>query len=82
MNGKLVSALSTPMKHISDVHKCFSFCESEDDIDEVIDMIPYKFGNFLVEISSNGESFVVVNSFVEYGEPQIEEKEYEFYKEK
>ena len=38
MNGNLNSALSTPMKHISDVHKCFSFCENEDDIDEVIDM--------------------------------------------
>lgn len=81
MNEQLSNALCMPMKHISDVEKCFSFCANEDDIHEVIGMIPYKFGSFSFEISNDGESFTTTNIFFECGEMQIEEEDYNFYKE-
>ena len=81
MNEKLSNALNIPMKHISDVEKCFSFCATEDDLYEVIGMIPYKFGSFAVEISDDGKSFTTTNIFFEYGDMQIEEEEYDFYNE-
>lgn len=71
--------LAKPMTHISDVRKCFNYCRTEEDVEEVIESIPRKFGDFDVEFSCDGETFTIINSFQEDGEPQFEEAEYEFY---
>ena len=79
MNKKLANALNNPMKHISDVRRCFNLCSTQEDVKEVIGSIPAKFGNFNVEFSDDGETFVISNSFYEEGEYYEEEAEYEFY---
>ena len=79
MNKKLANALNNPMKHISDVRRCFDLCSTQEDVKEVIGSIPAKFGTFSVEYSNDGETFVITNCYYEDGVYDEEEAEYEFY---
>ena len=36
MTARLRDLLSKPMKHISDVRRCFNYCENEEDVEEVL----------------------------------------------
>jgi len=78
---KLTNALDLPLKHISDIRRCFNLCSNEDDVEEVIGMIPNKFGSWSVYYSYDGETFTVYNTFTENGEVYTEHAEYEFCKE-
>ena len=67
----LSELLSTPMKHINDVRKCFEACKSKSDIIKVINAVPTCFGTFWVEYDEH--SFIIVNSFFD-GEEDCEEE--------
>ena len=58
----LDTLLSKPMKHISDVHKCFEYCKDGNDVEKVIDMIPTCFGTFEVSFDEDGETFLITNA--------------------
>lgn len=77
---KLTETLNKPLKHISAVRRCLNLCSSEEDVEEVIGMIPNKFGTWSVDYSDDGETFTVYNTFVENGEQYTEYAEYEFCK--
>lgn len=77
---KLTKALDLPLKHISAIRRCFNLCSNEDDVEEVIGMIPNKFGSWSVDYSDDGETFTVYNTFVENGEQYTEYAEYGFCK--
>lgn len=71
--------LNEPMKHISDVARCFDYCKDGRDVVRVIKMIPSCFGSFVVEFNEDGESFRIINYFEEDGVMQSEEYEFDFY---
>jgi hypothetical protein len=75
----LVEYLEEPMKHISDVARCFDYCENANDIEAVFRAVPSMFGTFDVEFNENGESFTIINYFEEDGVLQSEEYEFDFY---
>lgn len=77
----LESLLSKPMKHISDVHKCFEYCKDGNDVEKVIDMIPSCFGTFDVSYNEDGETFLITNDYDSNEGWEIDEAEYYFYKE-
>lgn len=77
----LDECLETPMKHISDVARCFDYCTNGKDVARVIKMIPSCFGSFAVEFNNDGESFCITNDFEEDGVMQSEEYEFDFYME-
>lgn len=81
MNARLTALLDKPMKHISDVRRCFNFCRTEDDVEEVLGMIPRKFGDFEVEYPVDGDTFIVTNTFFENGDWYDDQAEYGFYTE-
>lgn len=55
----LADMLNQPMKHISDVHRCFEYCASEEDVEKVIKMIPSVFGTFEAEFDEESGSFSI-----------------------
>ena len=71
--------LEEPMKHISDVARCFDYCVNGKDVVKVIRMIPSCFGAFTVEFNDDGESFRIINYFEEDGVMQAEEYDFDFY---
>lgn len=71
--------LEEPMKHISDVARCFDYCTDGKDVVRVIKMIPSCFGSFTVEFNDDGESFRIINYFEEDGVMQSEEYDFDFY---
>ena len=71
--------LEEPMKHISDVARCFDYCANGKDVVRVIKMIPSCFGSFTVEFNDDGESFRIINYFEEDGVMQSEEYDFDFY---
>jgi hypothetical protein len=71
--------LAKPMRHISDVRRCFNYCTDGNDIERVIDLIPSCFGTFEVEYGEDGETFLITNNYEENGDYLTEEAEYEFY---
>jgi hypothetical protein len=73
--------LEEPMKHISDVARCFDHCVNGKDVVKVIRMIPSCFGAFTVEFNDDGESFRIINYFEEDGVMQSEEYDFDFYME-
>lgn len=79
MTARLRDLLNKPMKHISDVRRCFNFCQTEEDVEEVLGMIPRKHGDFEVDYPASGETFIVTNTFVENDELFEETAEYEFF---
>lgn len=81
MTARLRDLLNKPMKHISDVRRCFNYCQTEDDVEEVLGMIPRKHGDFEVDYPASGETFIVTNTFIENDEMFEETAEYEFFTE-
>lgn len=81
MTARLRDLLSKPMKHISDVRRCFNYCENEDDVEEVLGMIPRKHGDFEVDYPASGETFIITNTFFENDEMYDDVAEYEFFTE-
>jgi hypothetical protein len=71
--------LEEPMKHITDVARCFDYCTNGKDVVRVIKMIPSCFGSFTVEFNDDGESFRIINYFEEDGVMQSEEYDFDFY---
>ena len=81
MTARLRDLLNKPMKHISDVRRCFNYCQNEDDVEEVLGMIPRKHGDFEVDYPASGETFIVTNTFIENDEMFEESAEYGFFTE-
>lgn len=81
--SKLDELLEKPMTHISDVRRCFNYCQNGPDVERVIKMIPAVFGTFEVDFRDSDETdtFIIINEWLEDGEPQTETIEYEFYEE-
>lgn len=79
MNNKLNELLNKKLTHISEVHKLFDYCEDEKEIEEVINEIPLKFGNFTYEILAGGESFRITNAYEENGDMQYEDVDHDFW---
>ena len=80
-DNQLTKLLDRPMRHISDVRRCFNYCTDGNDVEKVIKMIPGCFGSFDVEFSEDGETFTIINYYEENGIDECEEAEYEFYSE-
>ena len=72
----LTELLAQPMKHISDVTRCFEYCANINDIEKVIRMIPGMFGHFDVEFDEEYKSFTITNIYDDGG--VLEEEEYAF----
>jgi hypothetical protein len=80
MNTKLRQAISIPMRTILAVRVCFDFCETVDDIREVIRKIPPKFGEFEILLISEREGyFTIQNLFEKDGETKSQVVSYDFY---
>jgi hypothetical protein len=71
--------LAKPMRHISDVRRCFNYCTDGNDVEKVMKMIPACFGTFEVEYGEDEETFTIINYYEENGIDEYEEAEYEFY---
>jgi hypothetical protein len=80
MNVKLERALTTPMRTILAVRACFDFCETIEDVKEVIKKIPLKFGEFEVNLVNEEEKyFLIQNLFDKDGETKSQIVAYDFY---
>ncbi len=81
--SKLDALLEKPMKHISDVRECFSYCKNGSDVMKVIKMIPSVFGTFEVDFRDSDETdcFVICNEYYDEEGSHEEYAEYEFYEE-
>lgn len=80
MNERLKRAITTQMRTISDVRGCFYYCETADDIREVIKTIPAEFGEFdILKISERERYFVIHNLFKVEGETKSRTMAYDFY---
>lgn len=80
MNGTLKQTLDKPMKALSDVRNCFYYCETVDDIREVIRAIPSEFGEFEIQKVSEREGYFTIQNFFEVdGEAKARIMAYDFY---
>lgn len=80
MHAKLQRILSLPMRDTLDVRACFDFCQTVEDIKEVIKKIPPELGNFeLLMIDEKEGYFMIQNFFTKDGELQAENVSYDFY---
>jgi hypothetical protein len=59
----LEELLMMPMRHISDVEKCFEACKSRLDVQKVLQMVPNMFGEWLVEFDDEYKIFTIVNTY-------------------
>lgn len=83
MNKKLTEALDTPMRTILAVRACFDYCETGEDIQEVIRKVPAKFGEFrLLMMAPNEGYFTVQNIFEKAGETKSQIIAHDFYQAK
>ena len=81
MNDKLKRAMAPPMRTILAVRACFEYCENLKDVQEVIKRIPVKYGAFEIsEVSEEDGYFMVQNFFEKYGDMQVQQEVYYFYK--
>ena len=81
MNAKLRQVITTPMKTILAVRTCFEYCETLEDVQKVIKKIPAKYGAFEIsEVSEEDGYFMVQNFFEKYGDMQVQQEVYYFYK--
>jgi hypothetical protein len=80
MNTKLKQILDAPMKTILAVRAAFDFCETVEDINEVIRKIPAKFGEFEILTVSEGDYFLIQNLFEKNGGTESQIVAYDFYK--
>lgn len=70
------------MKTILAVRAGFDYCETIEDINEVIRKIPAKFGEFEILMISEGDYFMIQNFFEKNGETKSQTIAYDFYNEK
>ena len=81
MNAKLRQAINTPMRTILAVRTCFEYCENLEDVQKVIKKIPLKYGAFEIsEVSEEDGYFLIQNFFEKYGDMQVQQEVYYFYK--
>ena len=81
MNDKLKRAMTPPMRTILAVRACFEYCENLEDVQEVVKRIPAKYGAFEIsEVSEEDGYFMVQNFFEKYGDMQVQQEVYYFYK--
>ena len=80
MNNKLKQILEAPMRTILAVHAAFDFCETVEDIREVIKKVPAKFGEFEISLIDEDEGyFMIQNIFEKDGEDKAQVVAYDFY---
>lgn len=80
MHAKLQRILSLPMRDTLDVRACFDFCQTVDDIREVIKKIPPELGDFeLLMIDEKEGYFMIQNFFKKEGDLKAETVSYDFY---
>ena len=80
MNAKLRQAITTPMRTILAVRACFDYCETTEDIGEVIKKIPPKFGKFkLLSTYEDEHYFLIQNLFEKNGEIHSQVVTHDFY---
>ena len=80
MNTKLRQTINTPMRTILAVRACFDYCETVEDIEEVIRKIPPKFGKFeLLSIFEKEHYFIIQNLFEKNGELCSQQVSHDFY---
>lgn len=80
MNAKLRQTISAPMRTILAVRACFDYCETVEDIEEVIRKIPPKFGKFkLLSVFEDEHYFIIQNLFEKNGEQHSQLVSHDFY---
>lgn len=80
MHDKLRRLLALPMRDDLDVRACFDFCQTVDDIREVIRKIPPELGEFeLLMIDEREGYFMVQNFFEKDGKLESQKVSYDFY---
>ena len=80
MHDKLKRVLDTPMRTILAVRAAFDYCETVEDIHEVIKKVPPKFGEFEISLISEEEGyFMIQNLFEKDGETKAQIVTYDFY---
>ena len=80
MNARLRQALRPPMRTILAVRVCFDYCETVEDINEVIKKIPAKFGTFqLLAVFEEDRYFLIQNLFEKNGEMHSQVVSHDFY---
>ena len=80
MHDKLRRVLDTPMKTILAVRAAFDYCETVDDIKEVLKKIPAKYGEFEILVISEEEGYFIIQNFFEKdGETKSQQVSYDFY---
>ena len=67
MNAKLQRALQPPLRTILAVRACFDYCETVEDIGEVIKKIPPKFGKFELLATYEDEHYFMIQNLFEKG---------------
>lgn len=80
MHNKLQRILDLPIRDREDVKACFDFCQTVEDIREVIKKIPKELGVFdILHIDEREGYFMVHNFFEKEGEYKYETVSYDFY---
>ena len=80
MHNKLLQILTLPLKDDLDIKACFDFCQTVDEIREVIRKIPAEFGAFeVLSVNEREGYFTIYNSIEKGGELKSETVSYDFY---
>lgn len=80
MNAKLRKVITLPIVSTAAVKACFDYCETVEDIREVIRKIPPRFGEFdIIAISEREGYFTIQNLCEQEGEVKSEIVSYDFY---
>lgn len=80
MNKKLQQIITTPMRTILAVRACFDYCETIEDVNEVIKKTPPKFGKFeLLQVYEDEHYFMIQNLFEKNGEIHSQVVSHDFY---
>lgn len=61
-NKKLQKMLEQPFTHINQIYDCFENCCDEDDVNEVLDAVPAKFGSMWVDFLADN-NFLITNVY-------------------
>ena len=83
-NMNLLNTLNESVKleesfnHINDVWEYLEQSRNEEDLKDRIGDIPRKFGTFTYEISEDGKSATITNSYEEYGDIQSDDVDIDF----
>lgn len=80
MHDKLQRILELPIIDREDVKACFDFCQTVEDIREVIKRIPKELGVFDILMINEREGYFMIHNFFEKnGEFKYETVSYDFY---